>query len=115
MVIFGGGNGNPFFTTDTTAALRGVELEADVVLKGTHGGVDGIYSEDPRHNPDAQKLDHVSYMRVLNEGLKVMDSTAITLCMDNELPIVVFDLMGEGNLRSLLEGDSVGTLVDDEG
>jgi len=115
VVIFGGGNGNPFFTTDTTAALRGVELEADVVLKGTHGGVDGIYSEDPRVNADAVKLDHVSYMRVLNEGLRVMDSTAITLCMENDLPIVVFDLMGEGNFRSLLEGDSVGTLVDDEG
>ena len=115
VVIFGGGNGNPFFTTDTTAALRGVEIEAEVVLKGTHGGVDGIYSDDPRTNPDAVKLDHVSYMRVLNEGLKVMDSTAITLCMDNELPIVVFDLMGDDNFQSLLRGDSVGTLVDDEG
>ena len=115
VVIFGGGNGNPFFTTDTTAALRGVEIEAEVVLKGTHGGVDGIYSADPRTNPDAVKLDHVSYMRVLNEGLKVMDSTAITLCMDNELPIVVFDLMGDDNFQSLLRGDSVGTLVDDEG
>ena len=84
------------------------------MLKGTHGGVDGIYSDDPRTNPDAVKLDHVSYMRVLNEGLKVMDSTAITLCMDNELPIVVFDLMGDNNLQSLLRGESVGTLVDDE-
>jgi uridylate kinase len=98
VVIFGGGSGNPFFTTDTTAALRGVEIEAQVVLKG----------------PSALKLDHVSYMRVLNEGLKVMDSTAITLCMDNELPIVVFDLMGSGNFQSLLSGDTVGTLVDDE-
>ena len=115
VVIFGGGNGNPFFTTDTTAALRGVEIEAEVVLQCTHGGVDGIYSADPRTNPDAVKLDHVSYMRVLNEGLKVMDSTAITLCMDNELPIVVFDLMGDDNFQSLLRGDSVGTLVDDEG
>lgn len=114
VVIFGGGNGNPFFTTDTTAALRGVEIEAEVVLKGTHGGVDGIYSDDPRTNPDAVKLDHVSYMRVLNEGLKVMDSTAITLCMDNDLPIVVFDLMGADNFQSLLRGDSIGTLVDDE-
>ena len=100
--------------TDTAAALRAVEIEAGVVLKGTHGGVDGIYSDDPRTNPDAVKLDHVSYMRVLNEGLKVMDSTAITLCMDNELPIVVFDLMGDNNLQSLLRGESVGTLVDDE-
>ncbi len=114
VVIFGGGNGNPFFTTDTTAALRGVEIEAEVVLKGTHGGIDGIYSDDPRTNPSAVKLDHVSYMRVLNEGLKVMDSTAITLCMDNDLPIVVFDLMGDDNFQSLLRGDTVGTLVDDE-
>jgi uridylate kinase len=115
VVIFGGGNGNPFFTTDTTAALRAVEIEAGVVLKGTHGGVDGIYSADPRTDPDAIRLDHVSYLRVLNEGLKVMDSTAISLCMDNQLPIVVFDLMGEGNLQSLLAGQSVGTLVDNEG
>ncbi len=114
VVIFGAGTGNPFFTTDTTAALRAVEIEAGVVLKGTHGGVDGIYSDDPRTNPDAEKLDHVSYMRVLNEGLKVMDSTAITLCMDNDLPIVVFDLMGDGNLQSLLRGQPVGTLVNDE-
>jgi len=114
VVIFGAGTGNPFFTTDTTAALRAVEIEAGVVLKGTHGGVDGIYSDDPRTNPDAVKLDHVSYMRVLNEGLKVMDSTAITLCMDNDLPIVVFDLMDDNNLQSLLRGESVGTLVDDE-
>jgi uridylate kinase len=114
VVIFGAGTGNPFFTTDTTAALRAVEIEAGVVLKGTHGGVDGIYSDDPRTNPDAVKLEHVSYMRVLNEGLKVMDSTAITLCMDNDLPIVVFDLMGDNNLQSLLRGESVGTLVDDE-
>ena len=83
-------------------------------VKGTQGGVDGIYSDDPRSNPSAVKLDHVSYMRVLNEGLKVMDSTAITLCMDNDLPIVVFDLMGDDNFQSLLRGDTVGTLVDDE-
>lgn len=114
VVIFGGGNGNPFFTTDTTAALRAVEIEADVVLKGTHGGTDGIYTADPRLDAEATKLDHVSYLDVLNRGLKVMDATAITLCMDNDLPIVVFDLMGEGNLRSLLEGEAIGTLVDDE-
>ena len=101
-------------TTGTFVAQFAVEIEAGVVLKGTHGGVDGIYSDDPRTNPDAVKLDHVSYMRVLNEGLKVMDSTAITLCMDNDLPIVVFDLMGDNNLQSLLRGESVGTLVDDE-
>lgn len=114
IVIFAGGTGNPFFTTDTAASLRAVEIEADAVLKGTHGGTDGIYTADPNADPDATKLDHVSYLDVLNQGLKVMDATAITLCMDNELPIVVFDLMGDGNLRSLLEGEAIGTLVDDE-
>jgi uridylate kinase len=115
VVIFGGGNGNPFFTTDTTAALRGVEIEAGVVLKGTHGGTDGIYTADPRVDPNATRLEHVSYLDVINRGLKVMDATAITLCMDNDLPIVVFDLMGDGNLRSLLEGRTIGTLVDEGG
>ena len=114
IVIFAGGNGNPFFTTDTTAALRAVEIEADAVLKGTHGGTDGVYTADPHLDPDATKLDHVSYLDVLNRGLKVMDATAITLCMDNGLPIVVFDLMGEGNLRLLLDGGAVGTLVNGE-
>ena len=114
VVIFAGGTGNPFFTTDTAAALRAVEIEADVVLKGTHGGTDGIYTADPQIDRNATKLDHVSYLEVLNRGLKVMDATAITLCMDNALPIVVFDLMGDGNLRSLLEGGQVGTLVDEE-
>lgn len=115
VVIFGGGTGNPFFTTDTTAALRAVEIEAGVVLKGTHSGVEGIYSDDPRTNPAAEKLDTVSYIDVLNRGLKVMDSTAITLCMDNELPIVVFDLMGDGNVSSILAGDAIGTLVSADG
>lgn len=109
VVIFAGGTGNPFFTTDTTAALRAVEIEAEVVLKATQ--VDGIYTADPKKDPTADKLDTVSYIDVLNKGLKVMDSTAITLCMDNNLPIVVFDLMGRGNVRSLLSGDTVGTLV----
>ena len=113
-VIFAGGTGNPFFTTDTAASLRAVEIEADAVLKGTHGGTDGIYTADPRIDETATKLDHVTYLDVLNRGLKVMDATAITLCMDNDLPIVVFDLMGDGNLRSLLEGKAIGTLVDDE-
>ncbi|MFQ5558439.1 MAG: UMP kinase, partial [Acidimicrobiales bacterium] len=115
VVIFAAGTGNPFFSTDTAAALRAVEIEAEVVLKGTHGGTDGIYTADPKLDPSATKLDHVSYLEVLNRGLRVMDATAITLCMDNDLPIVVFDLMGEGNLRSLLEGGQVGTLVDEEG
>jgi uridylate kinase len=111
VVIFAGGTGNPFFTTDTTAALRAVEIEAEVLLKGTHSGTDGMYDDDPRTNPDAVKLDEVSYLDVLNQGLRAMDSTAITLCMDNNLPIVMFDLNGEGNVRSLLTGGSIGTLV----
>ena len=111
IVIFAGGTGNPFFTTDTTAALRAVEIEAQVLLKGTHSGTDGIYTDDPRTNPDATKLEEVTYLDVLNQGLRAMDSTAITLCMDNDLPIVMFDLTGDGNVRALLEGGSVGTLV----
>jgi uridylate kinase len=111
VVIFAGGTGNPFFTTDTTAALRAVEIEAGVLLKGTHSGTDGMYTDDPRTNPEATRLDEVSYLDVLNQGLRAMDSTAITLCMDNDLPIVMFDLTGDGNVRALLEGQSVGTLV----
>jgi uridylate kinase len=111
VVIFAGGTGNPFFTTDTTAALRAVEIEAGALLKGTHGGTDGIYTDDPRTNPDATKLDQVSYLDVLNQGLRAMDATAITLCMDNDLPIVMFDLMTEGNVRGILEGRLIGTLV----
>jgi uridylate kinase len=111
VVILAGGTGNPFFTTDTTAALRAAEIEAEAILKGTHSGVDGVYSDDPKHNPDATRFDEVSYMDVLNLGLRVMDSTAITFCMDRKLPIVVFDLLRDGNIRSILEGRQVGTLV----
>jgi uridylate kinase len=111
VVIFAGGTGNPFFTTDTTAALRAVELEAGAVLKGTHSGVDGVYTADPKLHPEATLLSEVSYIDVLNRGLTVMDSTAISLCMDNDLPIVVFDLMGDGNVGSILAGHAVGTLV----
>ncbi len=111
VVIFAGGTGNPFFTTDTTAALRAVEIEAGVLLKGTHSGTDGIYTADPKLEPDATKLTEVNYLDVLNRGLRAMDSTAITLCMDNDLPIVMFDLLGEGNVRAVLEGQPVGTLV----
>jgi uridylate kinase len=111
VVIFAGGTGNPFFTTDTAAALRAVEIEADAMLRGTHSGVDGLYTDDPRTNPDATKLDEVSYLEVLNRGLRAMDSTAITLCMDNKLPIVVFDLMGEGNVRAIVGGEAIGTLI----
>ncbi len=111
VVIFAGGLGDPFFTTDTAAALRAVEIEADALLKGTHSGVEGVYSDDPRTNPDAELLVEVSYIEVLNRGLKVMDSTAITLCMENELPIVVFDLQRPGNVQSILRGGNLGTLV----
>ena len=109
VVIFGGGTGNPFFTTDTTAALRAVEIDADAILMGKNG-TDGVYTGDPRTDPDAELLREVSYIDVLNRGLKVMDSTAITLCMDNRLPICVFDLMGE-NLAGLLAGEHIGTVV----
>ncbi|MGH2683879.1 MAG: UMP kinase [Actinomycetota bacterium] len=111
VVIFAGGTGNPFFTTDTTAALRAAEIDAEVILKGTHSGVDGVYTDDPKLNADATKLDEVTYLDVLNRGLKVMDPTAIALCMDNKLPIVIFDLLAEGNVRSILEGKPIGTLV----
>jgi len=111
VVIFGGGTGNPFFSTDTAAALRAVEIEADVMLRGTHSGVDGLYTDDPRTNPDAVLIREVTYLDVLNRGLKAMDSTAITLCMDNALPIVMFDLLGKGNVRSILQGNPIGTVV----
>jgi uridylate kinase len=109
VVIFAGGTGNPFFTTDTTAALRAVEVEAGAVLKGTQ--VDGVYTADPKLDPNATKLDQISYMDVLQRDLRVMDHTATTLCMENRLPIVVFDLMKPGNVRSLLDGQAIGTLV----
>ena len=111
VVIFAAGTGNPFFTTDTTAALRAVEIEAGALLKGTHSGIQGVYDDDPRTNPDAELLTEVTYIDVLQRGLKVMDSTAISLCMDNNLPIVVFDLMGDGNVGSILAGEAVGTVV----
>jgi uridylate kinase len=111
VVIFAAGTGNPFFTTDTAAALRAAEIEADAILRGTHSGVDGIYTDDPKTNPDATLIPEVGYMEVLERGLRAMDSTAITLCMDNAVPIVVFDLLGPGNIRSILEGGAIGTLV----
>ena len=110
VVIFAAGTGNPFFTTDTAAALRAAEIEADAILRGTHSGVDGIYTDDPKTNPDATLIPEVGYMEVLERGLRAMDSTAITLCMDHDLPICVFDLMGE-NLQALLAGEHVGTVV----
>ena len=111
VVILAGGNGNPFFTTDTTAALRAAELDAEVILKGTHSGVDGIYTADPRREPAATRYEQISYIDVISRGLKVMDSTAISFCMDHRIPIVVFDVLAPGNIRSLLEGQHVGTLV----
>ena len=111
VVIFAGGTGNPFFTTDTTAALRAAEIDAEAILKGTHSGVDGVYTDDPLLNPEATKFAEVEYIEVLNRGLKIMDSTAITFCMDNKLPIIVFDLMKPGNIRRALEGEPIGTLV----
>jgi len=110
VVIFAGGTGNPFFTTDTTAALRAVEIEAGAILMGKNG-TDGVYTADPRTDPTAELLPTVSYIDVLNRGLKVMDSTAITLCMDNGIPIVVFDLMGDRLIRDILAGETVGTTV----
>lgn len=111
VVIFAAGMGNPFFTTDTPAALRAVEIEADVLLKGTHGGVDGVYTADPRTHPEAEKLAELSFMDVVSKDLRVMDLTAITFCKDNELPILVFDVMTPGNIRRALQGESIGTLI----
>ncbi len=111
VVVFAGGSGNPFFTTDTAAALRAVEIEAGVMMKGTHSGLGGIYTADPKLDPDATKIDEVTHIDVLQKGLKAMDSTALTLCMDNDLPIVMFDLMGEDNVQKILRGEAVGTLV----
>jgi len=111
VVVFAAGTGNPYFTTDTTAALRSAEVGAEAILKGTHSGVDGVYSADPRTDPTAVKLTEVSHFEVLNRGLKVMDSTAITFCMDNELPIIVFDVTKPGNIHRALVGEPIGTLV----
>jgi uridylate kinase len=111
VVILAGGTGNPFFTTDTAAALRAAEIDADAILKGTHSGVDGVYTADPKIDPKATRFDRISHLDVINKGLKVMDSTAITFCMDNKIPIVVFDLLGEGNIKSILRGEQIGTLV----
>jgi len=109
VVVFGGGTGNPFFSTDTAAALRAMEIKADVILKATK--VDGIYTADPMKDPDATRFDRISYLQVLEHGLKVMDATAISLCMDNHLPIVVFNLLTPGNIRRAICGEPVGSLV----
>jgi uridylate kinase len=112
VVILGAGTGNPYFTTDTAAALRAVEIEADVIIKGTR--VDGVYDADPERNPKAVRFDRISYLDVLKRDLKVMDLTAITLCRENHVPILVFNMNRPGNLKRLLLGESVGTLVSEE-
>jgi len=109
VVVFAAGTGNPYFTTDTAAALRAMEMKAEVILKGTK--VDGIYTADPMTTPTATRFESISYLKVLEHGLKVMDATAISLCMDNHLPIVVFSLRTPGNLRRVIMGEQVGTLV----
>ena len=109
VVIFGGGTGNPFFTTDSAASLRAIEIDADVILKGTR--VDGIYTADPEKDPNAKRFETITFDEVYEKGLKVMDMTAITLCNENKLPIVVFDMNKKGNLHRLISGEDVGTLV----
>ena len=109
VVVFGAGTGNPYFSTDTAAALRAMEIKAEVILKATK--VDGIYDADPMITPGATRFDRISYLKVLEQGLKVMDATAISLCMDNRLPIVVFNLRTPGNIKRAITGESVGSLV----
>ncbi len=109
IAIIAGGTGNPFFTTDTASALRGIEIEADVMLKGTR--VDGVYTADPEKDPSATRFDKISYDEIYNRGLKVMDLTATTLCKENNLPIIVFDMDTAGNLKKVLSGEHIGTLV----
>jgi uridylate kinase len=111
VVVFAAGMGNPYFTTDTSAALRAAEIEAELLCKGTHGGVDGVYTADPRVDATAVRYDEVSFMEVVSKDLRVMDLTAITFCKDNGLPIRVFDLMEPGNIRKALGGEAIGTLV----
>jgi uridylate kinase len=109
VVIFGAGTGNPYFTTDTAGSLRAIEIEADVILKGTR--VNGIYTADPEKDPNAVKYDNISFKECIDKNLKIMDMTAFTLCMENKLPIIVFDMNAEGNLKRLVCGEKVGTLV----
>jgi uridylate kinase len=109
IVIFGAGTGNPYFTTDSTASLRAIEIEADVVLKGTR--VDGVYTADPEKDPSATKYSHLSFGEAIQKGLKIMDTTAFTLCQENNVPIIVFDMNKSGNLASLVIGEDVGTLI----
>ncbi|BAS55946.1 MULTISPECIES: UMP kinase [Leptolyngbya] len=109
VVVFGAGSGNPFFTTDTTASLRAAEINAEVLFKATK--VDGVYDSDPKKNPDAKRFKSLTYSHVLQQDLKVMDSTAIALCKDNDIPIIVFDLSVRGNIKRAVAGESIGTIV----
>jgi uridylate kinase len=109
VAVFAAGTGNPYFSTDTAAALRAMEVKAEIILKATK--VDGIYDADPLKNPRAQRFDQLTYLEVLQKGLRVMDTTAISLCMDNHLPIIVYDLKRKGNLRRIVQGEKIGTLV----
>ena len=110
IVIFGGGTGNPYFSTDTTAALRAAEINADAILMAKNG-VDGVYNADPRYNPEATKYDELSYLEVLNQGLQVMDSTAASLCMDNDIELLVFNMNESGNIKKAVAGEKIGTIV----
>ena len=109
VVIFGAGSGNPYFSTDTAAALRAAEIEADVILLAKN--VDGVYDKDPNKFADAKKYDKLTYMEVIEQGLQVMDTTATTLCMDNNIPILVFGISEEGNIKKVMEGHKIGTIV----
>lgn len=109
VIILAAGTGNPYFTTDTAAALRAIEIQAQVIMKGTK--VDGVYSDDPKKNPKAKMFKSLTYLQVLNKQLKVMDTTAISLCMDNQLPIIVFNLQKEGNLKKIIQGKKIGTII----
>jgi uridylate kinase len=109
VCILSGGTGNPFFTTDTASALRAVEIGADVLLKGTR--VDGVYTADPEKDPNAEKFDKISFEEVISRRLKVMDSTAFTMCRENNMPIIVFDMNKSGNIMKVINGDKIGTLI----
>ena len=111
VVILAAGMGSPYFTTDTPAALRAAEIEAEVIMKGTHSGVDGVYSADPRVEPDAVRYERIGFMDVISQDLRVMDMTAIAFCRDNQIPILVFDIMQPGNVRAALAGEQIGTLI----
>ncbi|MBQ7991680.1 MAG: UMP kinase [Solobacterium sp.] len=113
VVIFGGGTGSPYFSTDTTAALRASEIKAEVILMAKNG-VDGVYSADPRKNPDAKRYDHLTYLDLLNEGLEVMDSTATSMCMDNNMEIMVFNMNEKGNIVKACKGEKIGTIISKE-